>query len=567
MRPLYQNFVLLLFLASWNGANAQYKVYGTTTAGGDSSAGVIFSIYSDGSHFKRLYSFKGGTDGNGPDGPLTMGPDSKLYGLTAAGGASGGGIIFAYDTATHVYRKLADLTTSTGFQGEGGLVWFKHKLYGLGIFGGANGNGTILSYDPATDSLSNVYDLTTANGAAPFGSMTVLDSLLYFTTNTGGTNNGGVLNVYNPATGTVTALYNFPNGSGPWSSLRVMNKILYGVEAYGGPNHLGEIYSYNPGGGGFTAIFDYDIFDDGVYPYGVVPFDSLLYGSTANGGKNQTGGTLNYTNPETDGHSQFYSFDYNNNRTDGGFPYGPPIITPGGIMLGMTERGGSKDSGIIYSYDLHTSTFTKLLDFKGPNGSEPIMNTLYLPVGPSVTAPPPRILQFTGVSTEEGRVLNWTVSQPAPGCSFQLQRSTDEVSFLPIDSVPASDTASTASYSHTDGAALPGVKVVYYRLKMTDTNQVVLNSNILAIGLDWDGGDSLRLINTVVSGIAYLQYTSAGSSSALNLRIVSMSGQLMIRQLLPVSSGINSYSIDASALPRGIYVLQVGGRSIRFVKL
>ncbi len=473
MRTLSPVFVLVLLLGSGNRAHAQYKLYGTTNAGGDSSAGVLFSIYSDGSHYQRLYSFKGGTDGNGPDGPLAMGTGSKIYGLTAAGGASGGGIVFAYDTLTHVYHKVADLSTSTGFDGVGGLVWFHGKFYGLGVFGGAGGNGTIFTYVPGADSVTDVYDLATANGAYPFGSMTVLGNLLYFTTNSGGPNNGGVLNVYDPASGTATALYNFPSGSGPWSSLTVMNSVLYGVASFGGPNHLGEIYAYHLGDSAFTDIFDYEIFDDGVYPYGVVPFHGLLYGSTANGGTHQTGGTLNYTNTKG-GNSQFYSFDYNNDPTDGGFPYGVPIITPDSLLLGMTERGGSADSGIIYRYDLRTSTFTKLLDFTGPNGSEPIMNALFLP------------------------------------------------------RVPVAVTGSA---------------------------------------LEKQDGDSLRLINTVVTGTAYLQYTTPGSASTLNLRVVSMGGQILIQQQLPVSVGVNSYSIDASALPKGMYVLQAAGRSIQFIKL
>jgi hypothetical protein len=102
---------------------------------------------------------------------------------------------------------------------------------------------------------------------------------------------------------------------------------------------------------------------------------------------------------------------------------------------------------------------------------------------------------------------------------------------------------------------------------MTDVTHAVSYSNIVAIGLDQNGGDSLRLINTAVTGLAYLQYTSTGSSSALNLRVISMSGQVMIQQLLPVSAGVNSYTVDASALPKGVYVLQAAGQSIRFVKL
>jgi uncharacterized repeat protein (TIGR03803 family) len=565
MRTLFPIYFLVLFLAWWNGASAQTKLYGTTSQGGDSSKGILFSINSDGSNFQLLYSFKGGTDGDGPDGPLAMGADTKLYGLTGSGGAGNGGIIFAYDTFTHVYQKLADLTGSSGYDGVGGLVWFNNQFYGLGVFGGAGGNGTIFTFDPVGGVLTDVYDLTTANGAQPFGRMTVLNNLLYFTTNTGGAGNGGVLNVYDPLAGTVTDLHDFPSGSAPWSSLAVMNNILYGVATMGGTNSLGEIYSFDPGASQYTDVFDYNIFFDGVYPNAVVPFNGLLYGTTVNGGAKQTGGTLNYTNPATSGNSQFYSFDYNNNGLDGGFPYSVPVITADGLMLGMTERGGSADSGIIYSYDLQTATFTKLLDFTGPNGSEPIMSSLFLPGVPSPL--PLRILQFTGLLNDEGRVLDWTATQSAPGGWFQLQRSTDERNFAPIDSVAAVSPGSTASYSYTDKIALPGVKVAYYRLKMTDASQVVTYSNIVAIGLGENGGDSLRLINTAVSGIAYLQYTSAGSSSSLNCRVVSMSGQLSIQEQLPVSAGVNSYSIDVSVLPKGMYILQAAGQSIRFVKL
>jgi uncharacterized repeat protein (TIGR03803 family) len=151
-----------------------------------------------------------------------------------------------------------------------------------------------------------------------------------------------------------------------------------------------------------------------------------------------------------------------------------PIITPDSLLLGMTERGGSADSGIIYRYDLRTSTFTKLLDFTGANGSEPIMNALFLP------------------------------------------------------RIPVAVSGSS---------------------------------------LDKQDGDSLRLINTVVSGTAYLQYITPRSATALNLRVVSMGGQILIQQQLPVSVGLNSYSIDASELPRGMYVLQAAGRSIQFIKL
>jgi uncharacterized repeat protein (TIGR03803 family) len=550
-------------------AGAQVKVYGTTTQGGDSSAGVIFSINSDGSGFQRLYSFKGGLDGVSPEGPLATGGDTKLYGLTASGGVNNGGTVYAYDTMAHTYQKLGDLSNGTGTDAAGGLLWFDNKLYGLAVLGGANGNGTIFTYDPVAGTVADVYDLTAATGAQPFGSLTLLNNLMYFTTNNGGSNNGGVLNVYDPSAGTVSALYNFPAASQPsgpeaWSNLTVMNNILYGTETLGGSNFLGLVYSYDPAGAGFKDLWDYAIFFNGVFPYGVVPFHGLLYGTTANGGMDNNGGTIGYVNPTTGGHSQLYAFDFTNNGAGGAYPYSTPVITADGLMLGMTQNGGVADSGIIYSFDLTTSTFTKLMDFTGTNGALPVVGRLLLP-GTGVPLPI-RILRFSGVLADAGRVLNWTASETAGGGWFQLERSVDEVSWGAVDSVGAS--VGTGSYSYTDDASLPGVKVLYYRLKMTDESGVVSYSQIVAIGLGGDGGDGLRLINTAVYSVAFLQYTSSGSPGAqLNVRVVGMNGAVWIQTLLPVAAGVNSYTIDAAALPKGMYVLQAAGRSIKFERL
>jgi uncharacterized repeat protein (TIGR03803 family) len=228
----------------------------------------------------------------------------------------------------------------------------------------------------------------------------------------------------------------------------------------------------------------------------------------------------------------------------------------------MASQGGAADSGTIFSYDLHTNTYAKLMDFTGVNGSHPLTNNLLITGGNQIL--PIRIIRFSGLLTRAGRVLNWIASQPAGGGWFQLQRSVDEVNYGAIDSVGA--VSGTASYSYTDNATLPGVKVVYYRLKMTDENLDVSYSNVVAIGVGMDGGDSLRLINTAVTGTAFLQYSNTGTSSLLDVRVVGMNGMLWIQQELPVSAGINSYSINTTALPKGMYVLQAAGRSIKFMK-
>lgn len=61
------------------------NLYGTASQGGTSacSCGAVFRIAADGSGYKTLYSFTGGTDGEFPAGALVRDTDGTLYGTTS----------------------------------------------------------------------------------------------------------------------------------------------------------------------------------------------------------------------------------------------------------------------------------------------------------------------------------------------------------------------------------------------------------------------------------------------------------------------------------------------------
>jgi len=59
---------------------------------------------------------------------------------------------------------------------------------------------------------------------------------------------------------------------------------------------------------------------------------------------------------------------------------------------------------------------------------------------------------------------------------------------------------------------------------------------------------------------------SAATAGNLQLRVVNLSGQVMLRENLSASKGINSYTINTQRLAKGWYVLQGGDTSIWFVK-
>jgi uncharacterized repeat protein (TIGR03803 family) len=68
------------------------NLYGTASAY-NSTFGTVFKVSNTGK-FSVLYSFRGGTDGRDPVGPLILDQAGNLYGTTSRGGNSDYGTVF-----------------------------------------------------------------------------------------------------------------------------------------------------------------------------------------------------------------------------------------------------------------------------------------------------------------------------------------------------------------------------------------------------------------------------------------------------------------------------------------
>jgi len=69
-------------------------LYGTATSGGSLGNGTVFSVKTDGTDFKTLYNFTGGTNGGGPNAGLII-SGNTLYGTSQLGGSWSQGMLFS----------------------------------------------------------------------------------------------------------------------------------------------------------------------------------------------------------------------------------------------------------------------------------------------------------------------------------------------------------------------------------------------------------------------------------------------------------------------------------------
>jgi uncharacterized repeat protein (TIGR03803 family) len=191
-------------------------LYGTTgygTAGGyigDSAAGTVFSVNTDGTGFTNLHNFTGGTDGAYPKGGLILAGDT-LYGTTGHGGGADQGTVFSLKidgsgfTILHSFtarskNSVGPYTNSDGAEPVGRLTLLGNTLYGAAISGGGSGRGTIFAINTdgtgfaVLHSFTSVgFNPTNSEGIGPNGGLLLSGTDLYGTALAGGSSDNGTV--------------------------------------------------------------------------------------------------------------------------------------------------------------------------------------------------------------------------------------------------------------------------------------------------------------------------------------------------------------------------------------
>jgi uncharacterized repeat protein (TIGR03803 family) len=172
--------------------------YGTTASGGATNAeGNVIRIAPAGA-VTVLHEFNhvqgADDDGMWPVGGLIRATDGNFYGTTRAGGASSAGNVYRISSAG-TYATIHSFSGSDGSAPYGNLLQASDgKLYGTTYGGGVYGHGTVFSIDPAGTSFTTLHSLTLEEGAGPVGGLIqATDGKLYGVTNGGGPGKAGVV--------------------------------------------------------------------------------------------------------------------------------------------------------------------------------------------------------------------------------------------------------------------------------------------------------------------------------------------------------------------------------------
>jgi uncharacterized repeat protein (TIGR03803 family) len=222
-------------------------LYGTTDVGGAYGLGVVYSIDPGTGAEQTLHSFSGGGDGSYPRGAM-IDVNGTLYGTTSEGGANNGGTIYALNLGSGAewapYAFCSQQNCADGQYPLAGLVALNGTLYGTTYAGGANGGGTVFAYDRRTHAERTLYAFCSqqncTDGEEPYAGLTKFRGILYGTTQYGGSSGKGTLFSIDPATGAENQIYSFcsqqncTDGAYPAARLIHAKDRLFGTTSEGG---------------------------------------------------------------------------------------------------------------------------------------------------------------------------------------------------------------------------------------------------------------------------------------------------------------------------------------------
>jgi len=169
---------------------------------------------------------------------------------------------------------------------------------------------------------------------------------------------------------------------------------------------------------------------------------------------------------------------------------------------------------------------------------------------------PVTLLSFNGNTINFGVQLNWKVTNEIRFAGYEIQRSTDAISFTKIGFLQSGGVSFITNYKFDD-VQLPNSQQLFYRLKMIDQDGRFSYSSIIRINLT--GQLNKRVItiapNPFINGLT-IQIQSAGNQN-IQLQLLDMSGKLLKETRYPILPGTNQLYLQAGDLPKGMYLLKL----------
>ena len=161
---------------------------------------------------------------------------------------------------------------------------------------------------------------------------------------------------------------------------------------------------------------------------------------------------------------------------------------------------------------------------------------------------------FTSVKankTETGAVVSWSVADEANVASYDIQRSTDGISFTTIAIKTA---VGATSYSEND-LGLPASISVYYRIKSVELAGEAKYSAIAKLNNAITTSNSMSIYPNPVKDQLNITISNA-TNATYTLKVNTITGKQILNKTANITNN-GKINVDANSLPAGVYMVEL----------
>ncbi|MCO6498020.1 MAG: T9SS type A sorting domain-containing protein [Chitinophagaceae bacterium] len=167
------------------------------------------------------------------------------------------------------------------------------------------------------------------------------------------------------------------------------------------------------------------------------------------------------------------------------------------------------------------------------------------------SALPITLSYFKGKSTNGGNLLEWGTESESSNSHFNVLRSADGNNFYQIGKIDGKGNSATSSYyQFLDNNPNDGTN--FYKLRQVDFSGKWTESDVIRV--NFVNSLESNSLNAVANGNQVQIRFKAGVAGRAVIAIHDLSGRTIAKETVNTITGINTFNINVSNLPSGVYI-------------
>jgi hypothetical protein len=179
---------------------------------------------------------------------------------------------------------------------------------------------------------------------------------------------------------------------------------------------------------------------------------------------------------------------------------------------------------------------------------------------------PVKFISVKAVQQDKQVLVKWEIAEESQINKYEIERSTDGVSFDKIGEVASKGTNASETYQWLDASPVTGNN--YYRIRAVETSGDPIFSKTVLVDLTnlTANGPEIRVFPNPVQNRQLNLYINVRQKGQYTLTLSDPAGRQLIKQIIDHPGGSLHRLIDVNKIPGGLYYLEIINKNNKYVQ-